>query len=71
MGVKGKAIAWGLSLIAVLIQFPAIRGVFGIIMPTASDIGIILGIGLIVLIAMEVVKVILRAKVGVGRRINP
>jgi len=71
LGVKGKAIAWELLLIAVLIQFAAIRGAFGILMPSASDIGIILGIGLIVLISMEVVKAILRAKVGVGRRINP
>jgi len=71
LGVKGKAIAWELLLIAVLIQFAAIRGAFGILMPSASDIGIILGIGLIVLISMGVVKAILRAKVGVGRRINP
>ena len=65
------AIAWELLLIAVLIQFPAIRGAFGIIMPSASDIGITLGIGLIVLISMEVVKAILRAKVKVGRITNP
>lgn len=62
------AIAWELLLITVLIQFPAIRGAFGIVRPSASDIGMILGIGLIILISMEIVKAILRAKVGQGRR---
>jgi len=65
------AIASQLLLTAVLIQFPAIRRGFGIIIPSATDIGIILGIGLIVLISMEIVKVIIRAKPGVGRKINP
>jgi len=65
------AIVWELLLITVLIQIPAIRGAFGIVMPSASDIGMILGIGLIVLISMEIVKAVLRAKVRAGRRINP
>ncbi len=62
------AIAWELLLITLLIQFAAIRGAFGIVRPSASDIGMILGIGLIILISMEVVKAILRAKVRAGRR---
>jgi len=56
------AIVWELLLITVLIQLPAIRESFGILVPSASDIGIILAIGLIVLISMEVVKAVIRAK---------
>ena len=65
------AITSQLLLTAVLIQFPTVRRGFGIIIPSATDIGIILGIGLIVLISMEIVKVIIRAKLGMGRKINP
>jgi len=65
------AIAWELVLITVLIQFPAIRGAFGIVTPSASDIGMILGIGLLVLISMEIVKAVLRAKMRVGSITNP
>lgn len=65
------AITSQLLLTAVLIQFPTVRRGFGIIIPSATDIGIILGIGLIVLISMEIVKVIIRARLGMGRKINP
>ncbi len=65
------AIIWELLLITVLIQFSEIRNAFGISNPTASDIGIILGIGLLVLISMEVVKAIIRAKIQTGRKVNP
>ena len=65
------AITSQLLLTAVLIQFPTVRRGFGIIIPSATDIGITLGIGLIVLISMEIVKVIIRAKLGMGRKINP
>jgi Ca2+-transporting ATPase len=54
------AIAWELGLIAALIQLPAVRNAFGIAMPTISDLGIILALGLIVVIAIEIVKVAFR-----------
>jgi Ca2+-transporting ATPase len=48
------AIAWELALIVVLIQVPAIRDAFGINMPSASDVGMIvaLGVGLVIVIEM-------------------
>jgi Ca2+-transporting ATPase len=66
------ALGWEFVLIALLIQLPAVRDAFGIIVPSASDIGIILGFGVIVFISMEIVKAILRvkmAKVAAVRRI--
>jgi Ca2+-transporting ATPase len=54
------AIAWELGLIAALIQFPTVRDAFGITMPSASDLGIIVALGLIVVIAIEIVKVAFR-----------
>jgi Ca2+-transporting ATPase len=65
------AIASQLVLTAVLLQLPTIRDAFGVIMPSVSDIGVILCVGLFVLISMEVVKAVLRAKLKVGREINP
>ncbi|MBM3241450.1 cation-translocating P-type ATPase [Candidatus Poribacteria bacterium] len=56
------ALAWELVLIAVLIQFPSVRNAFGIIKPSGSDLGIILGFGIFVFISMEIIKVILRKK---------
>jgi len=56
------AITWELGLIAALIPLPAVRNAFGITMPSASDLGIILILGLIVVIAIEIVKVAFRAK---------
>jgi len=51
-------------LTALLIQIPSIRDSFGIIKPSATDIGIILAFGVIVFISMEVVKAVLRAKMA-------
>jgi len=56
------ALLWEIALIVVLIQFPSVRDAFGIIKPSTSDIGIILGFGVIVFISMEVIKAFLRAK---------
>ncbi|MBI4524090.1 MAG: cation transporting ATPase C-terminal domain-containing protein, partial [Deltaproteobacteria bacterium] len=56
------AIAWELGLIAVLIQLPAVRQAFGITMPPASDIGIIVGLGIIVAVAIEIAKFVFRTK---------
>jgi Ca2+-transporting ATPase len=59
-----------LILTAVVIQVPSIRDSFGIIKPSISDIGIILSFGMIVFIAMEVIKAILRRKMPSVRKIS-
>jgi Ca2+-transporting ATPase len=64
------ALLWEFALIAFLVQFPSMRDAFGIIKPSASDLGIIIGFGVVVFISMEVVKAILRKKMIVGRRIS-
>jgi Ca2+-transporting ATPase len=64
------ALLWEFVLIAVLIQLPSVRDAFGIIKPSASDLGIIIGFGVVVFISMEVVKAILRRKMSTGRRIS-
>jgi len=56
------ALIWEFALIAFLIQFPSMRDAFGIIKPSASDLGIIIGFGVVVFISMEVVKAVLRKK---------
>jgi Ca2+-transporting ATPase len=63
-------IAWELVLVTAVIQLPAVRKAFGISMPAASDIGMILAIGLIVVTAMEIVKAILRVKVPARGRVS-
>jgi hypothetical protein len=55
-------------LTALLIQIPSIRESFGIIKPSASDIEVILGFGVVVFISMEVIKAILRKKMVVVRK---
>jgi hypothetical protein len=57
-------------LIVVLIQIPSVRDAFGIIKPTFSDIQVILGFGVVVFIAMEVVKAILRKKMSAASKIS-
>jgi Ca2+-transporting ATPase len=57
-------------LTVVLIQIPSIRDAFGILNPSASDLQIILGFGIVVFISMEVIKAILRRKMAVGRRFS-
>lgn len=56
------AIVWEIILIAALIQFPSVRDSFGIIKPSASDLGIILGFGFFVFVSMEAIKAFLRRK---------
>jgi len=63
------AIAWEIILISVLIQFASVREAFGIIKPTASDIGTILGFGAVVFLSMEVIKAVLRKKMTIGRAV--
>jgi Ca2+-transporting ATPase len=55
-------------LTAFLIQIPAIRRGFEINIPSFSDLGIILGFGVIVFFSMEAIKAILRAKIPQGRK---
>ncbi|MEW6334664.1 MAG: cation-translocating P-type ATPase [Thermodesulfobacteriota bacterium] len=62
------ALAWEIILVVVLIQFDSVRDAFGIALPAASDLGLILGFGAVVFISMEVVKAILRKKMGIGRQ---
>ncbi|NWF93321.1 MAG: cation-translocating P-type ATPase [Syntrophaceae bacterium] len=57
-------------LTAVLIQIPSVRNAFGVTKPSASDLGIIIGFGMVVFISMEVIKAILRRKMAVGRRVS-
>jgi len=64
------AIASQIVLTALLIQIPAIRDAFGITMPSASDMAMILGFGAVVFISMEVIKAILRKKMQAGKRMT-
>jgi P-type Ca2+ transporter type 2C len=50
------AIVWELALIAVLIQFPALRDAFGITIPSATDFGMIFALGVGIVIALEMAK---------------
>ena len=54
------AIAWELALIAVLIQFESVREAFGIVMPTWSDVGFVLVLGVGIMITIEMAKLVLR-----------
>lgn len=63
------AIVWEVLLITVLIQLPTVREAFGILKPSITDLGIIIGFGAIVFISMEVLKAVLRRKMAVGRKI--
>jgi Ca2+-transporting ATPase len=58
------ALGWEFALIVFLVQFPSMRDAFGIIKPSVSDLGIIIGFGILVFISMEVVKAVLRGKMA-------
>jgi Ca2+-transporting ATPase len=62
------AIGWEAILLAALVQLPAVRDAFGISMPAAFDIGVILALALVVLITIEVVKAVLRARAPLAGR---
>jgi Ca2+-transporting ATPase len=64
------ALLWEFVLIAVLVQLPFVRDAFGIIKPSGSDLGIIIGFGVVVFISMEVVKAVLRRRMAIGRGIS-
>src|SRR5262245_33501779 len=54
------AIAWEIALVAVLIQFEAVREAFGIVMPAWSDVGFVLVLGIGIMLTIEVAKLRLR-----------
>jgi len=56
------AIVWELALFAVLVQFESVRDAFGITMPTWSDVGFVLAIGVGILLSIEIVKIWLRRR---------
>jgi Ca2+-transporting ATPase len=64
------AILWEIVLIFVLVQLPSVREAFGIVMPSFSMLKVILGFGLVVFISMELIKVILRKRLGRERKIS-
>ena len=63
------AIVWELALAAVLLQFDAVRGAFGIAMPGWRDIVMVMGIAFGVLISVELVKTLLRARRAKAMRV--
>jgi Ca2+-transporting ATPase len=54
------AIGWELILVSALIQFSPVRDSFGILIPTWSDLGIIVAFSLFVFLCMEMIKVLIR-----------
>jgi Ca2+-transporting ATPase len=56
------AIIWELALIAVLLQFDAIRDAFGIRMPTMGEVALVIGLGLVVMVSIELLKAWLAAR---------
>jgi len=64
------ALAWEFLLITFLVQLSTVRDAFGIIKPSASDLGIVIGFGIVVFISMEVVKAALRAKMRARRTVS-
>lgn len=64
------AIASQIILTAFIIQIPSVRDSFGILKPSAFDLGIILGFGVLVSASMEGLKALLKRKPRTGRRIT-
>jgi len=61
------ALVWELVLIALLVQIPAVREAFGIAIPSLQDLMLISAMGLMVMSAIEVTKVLLRRYTRVMR----
>jgi Ca2+-transporting ATPase len=59
------AIVWELALIAFLLQFESIREAFGVNMPTWSDVGFVIMLGIGIVLAIEIAKLVLRRRSGV------
>ncbi|MEX2224301.1 MAG: cation-translocating P-type ATPase [Candidatus Rokuibacteriota bacterium] len=56
------AIGWELALLAVLIQFQAVRDAFGVALPTIRDLAIIVGLGVAIMVSIEIAKAVMRAR---------
>jgi len=56
------AIGWEFALIAVLLQFESVRESFGINMPTWSDVGFVLALGIGIMVTIELAKLVLRKR---------
>ncbi len=56
------AIVWEFVLVSTLIRLPSIRNSFGILVPSLSDLAIILGFSVFVFAAMEIVKAAFRKR---------
>jgi Ca2+-transporting ATPase len=54
------AIFWELVLVAALVHIPSVREVFGIRLPTLTDLGIVAAVSAVVLLSMELLKAMLR-----------
>jgi Ca2+-transporting ATPase len=61
------AIVWEVALIAILIQFTAVREAFGIRMPAWPDVALVLLAAIGVMITMEIAKQVLRRRAGAVR----
>jgi Ca2+-transporting ATPase len=57
------AIAWELVLVFALLQFESVRAAFGIAMPRAGDVGLVLVLGAAVFVSVELVKAALRLRI--------
>ncbi len=60
-----------LAFTAALIQVPGVLEAFGIAAPAASDLGIIVALGLFVTITIEITKAVLRATAPVAGALSP
>jgi Ca2+-transporting ATPase len=61
------AIVWELAMIAVLMQFEAVRAAFGVRMPAWADLGLILLLAAGVMATMEIAKLVLRRRADAMR----
>ena len=56
------AIGWEFALIAVLLQFESVRESFGINMPTWSEVGYVVLLGIGIMVTIELAKLVLRKR---------
>jgi Ca2+-transporting ATPase len=62
------AIGWELLLIGIVVQIPAVREAFGITVPRFPDLALIAGLGVFVMIAIEIAKLVMRARASGSSR---
>jgi Ca2+-transporting ATPase len=61
------ALGWEIVLITALVQFPVIREAFDINIPSLQDLGIVVGLAVLVFLVIEITKVVLRRTIH-GKR---